>query len=93
MKALSVDYHRNGVGGEPFRVVLFEDDDGTVKVAISFDDDEPEVEGGFVNPRVAVLQVDKLAAGDVRFGTNSWRGDHYARWVREQVKAKEGGAS
>src|SRR5262245_35253166 len=64
-----IAYHRNGVGGEPFDVVLFEDDGehGSRKVAIVFD--EPG--------RCAVLDVGKLAEGNVRFGQNSWRGDLY----------------
>jgi hypothetical protein len=64
--------HRNGVCGDPFNVALFRDgEDGTIKLAVDF--------GGMA---FAVLQVDKLAAGDIAFGSNSWRGDRYAEKVR-----------
>jgi hypothetical protein len=64
--------HRNGVSGAPFGVVLFEDDgkDGSRKVGIWF-------KQGGEGCHCAVLDVDKLAAGDIAFGSNSWRGDRY----------------
>ncbi len=85
-QALSADYHRNGVAGEGFYVVLFRDDDGSTKVAVQFcendSDGNPQV-----NMRTAVLQVDKLAAGDIAFASNSWRGDHYAHFVHRAHRA------
>jgi hypothetical protein len=79
--------HRNGVCGAPFGVVLFEDDgqDRSRKVGIWF---EPGVEGC----HCAVLDVDKLAAGDIAFLSNSWRGDLYEpllRTVVEQIGREE----
>lgn len=71
IKLLANAYHRNGVCGDPFFVSLFRDIDGTTKLAVDF--------GEF---KFAVLQVDKLAAGDIAFGSNSWRGDHYADDLR-----------
>lgn len=83
-----VQHHRNGVGGEPFDVVLFRwtDDSGKRRnmVAVSFPDDE-----GGSNPRVAVLDRDLLANGNARFCENSWRGDHFAHEVRAAIKARE----
>lgn len=64
-----IDYHRNGICGLPFYVATFRDDDGSTKVAITFPD-APEC-------ATAVLDVGLLAAGNVKFGENSWRGDHY----------------
>jgi hypothetical protein len=32
-----------------------------------------------------VLAVDKLAAGDIAFGSNSWRGDRYESELRKQI--------
>jgi hypothetical protein len=58
--------HRNGIAGAPFNVVLFKAPrEPGVKVAILFD--APD--------HCAVLDVTKLAAGDIAFGSNSWRGD------------------
>ena len=82
LKVIEIARHRNGVGGWPFDVVLFEDggEHGSRKVAIVFD--EPG--------RCAVLDVGKLAAGDVRFGENSWRGDVYERALREVIRRRYG---
>ena len=35
----------------------------------------------------AVLDVARLAAGDIAFGSNSWRGDHYEPHLRTAVNA------
>ena len=69
LKIIDIAHHRNGICGAPFDVVLFEDPgpEGSRKVAILFE--EPH--------HCAVLDVDKLAQGDIAFGSNSWRGDHY----------------
>ena len=34
----------------------------------------------------AVLDVAKLAAGDIAFGSNSWRGDNYEANLRKAIK-------
>jgi hypothetical protein len=73
----SVAHHRNGIGGEPFDVVLFTDPEQGPMVAIVFGAPDEDVEAPF-NPRVAVLQREMLTQGNVTFGENSWRGDQYA---------------
>lgn len=75
---ISTSHHRNGVCGDPFNVSLIKDEDGTVKLCVDF--------GGMA---FAVLQVDKLATGDIAFGSNSWRGDHYADEVRKLAENAE----
>lgn len=62
MKILAKACHKNGVIGDPFDVVIFEDDDGSTKIAVDFGD---------IN--LAVLQLDKIINGDIAFGYNSWR--------------------
>lgn len=76
-RIVAIDYHRNGIGGAPFDVVLFEDrgEEGSRKVAVLFDD----------LGHCAVLDVAKLAAGDIAFGSNSWRGDWYEARLRAAV--------
>ena len=71
-------HHRNGICGTPFDVILFEDTgpEGSRKVAILF---EPE-------GHCAVLDVDKLAAGDIAFGSNSWRGDRFEASLRKAIR-------
>ena len=71
IELLTLSHHRNGIAGSPFTTGIFRDEDGTEKMFVDFG------EANF-----AVLQVDKLAAGDVAFGSNSWRGDHYVDKVR-----------
>jgi hypothetical protein len=70
-------HHRNGICGAPFNVVLFGDTgpEGSRKVAILF-----EEEG-----HCAVLDVAKLAAGDIAFGSNSWRGDVFEPSLRQAI--------
>lgn len=76
LKLIATSHHRNGVSGDPFNVSLFKDADGTTKVFIDFG-----------NSSYAVLQVDKMASGDIAFGSNSWRGDHYAAEVRRMAES------
>jgi hypothetical protein len=72
--------HRNGVGGAPFYVVLFKvPGAGGAKVSILFD--EPDY--------CAVLDVAQLDAGDIAFGSNSWRGDEYEPHLRAALKQLE----
>jgi hypothetical protein len=78
----AIAFHRNGVGGAPFHAVLFDEDkrahadDQNRKVAIVFD--EPDY--------CAVLHVGMLAAGDIAFGSNSWRGDEYEPLLRKAIR-------
>jgi hypothetical protein len=76
IKLLSADSHRNGISGEPFITGLFTDEDGRTKMFVDFGE-----------MRFAVLQVDKLAEGDIAFGSNSWRGDWYAEKIRKLYPA------
>ena len=77
-RIINIARHRNGVGGAPFDVVLFTDkgEGGSRKVAILFE----------MESFCAVLDVDKLAAGDIAFGSNSWRGDHYEPPLRQAIE-------
>jgi hypothetical protein len=80
MKLTIIDIasHRNGICGTPFAVVVFTDTgpEGSRKVAILF-----EQEG-----HCAVLDVDKLAQGDIAFGSNSWRGDRFEQPLRNAIR-------
>ena len=79
LKVINIDYHRNGICGAPFDVVLFEDvgPEGTRKVAIVFEQEY----------HCAVLDVAKLAAGDIAFMSNSWRGDRFEPSLRRAITA------
>ena len=79
IKVTSVAYHRNGVGGNGFHVVLFTEGRGAdkdTKVATVF----PE------RGSIAVLSVPLLAEGNITFGVNSWRGDTYESDIRAAIR-------
>jgi hypothetical protein len=78
LKISDIAHHRNGICGIPFAVVLFTDTgpEGSRKIAILF-----EHEG-----YCAVLDVDKLAQGDIAFGKNSWRGDRFEKPLRDAIR-------
>src|SRR3546814_13668621 len=83
LKIKQVAHHRNGVGGVPFHVVLFQFRDDTVvrnMMAIVM----PE------EMKTAVLDVDQTAAGNVAFGAgNSWSGDQFDKELRQADAAYE----
>jgi hypothetical protein len=78
---IAIAHHRNGVCAAPFDVVLFKDrgTDGSRKVAILFDEQH----------HCAVLDVAKLAAGDIAFRSNSWRGDVYEPYLRHAIETHQ----
>jgi hypothetical protein len=81
IKVRALDYHRNGVGGAPFYVALFREGEDAHP-----DDDGCKVAVVFAEPwHTTVLDVAKLAAGDIRFGSNSWRGDEYEPYLRRAI--------
>ncbi|HVS34963.1 MAG TPA: hypothetical protein VMS17_05235 [Gemmataceae bacterium] len=76
LKIIDTAHHRNGVAGSPFDVVLFKvQREQGVKVGVLFDDPGA----------CAVLDVTLLAAGDIAFGLNSWRGDEYEPELRRAI--------
>jgi hypothetical protein len=75
---IDIAHHRNGVAGTPFDVVLFKERGRATptRVGILFDDPGS----------CAVLDVAKLAQGDIAFGSNSWRGDDYEHALRQAIR-------
>lgn len=81
----AIAFHRNGVLGAPFHVVLFRDEGPAAdpKVAVVFDSPG----------HAAVLDLAQLLGGDVAFGSNSWQGDAYEPSLRQLVNAHEAARS
>jgi hypothetical protein len=83
IKVLEIAHHRNGISGEGFHVVRFKWDGNASMVATVF-------EGA---GRVAVLDAQKAADGDIAFASNSWRGDRAEPALRAAIaeweKARE----
>jgi hypothetical protein len=82
IRVRAIDFHRNGISGAPFHVAIFD-----VDKAAHPGDQGRKVGIVFEKPgHCAVLDVAKLAAGDIRFGSNSWRGDEYEPHLRKAIK-------
>ena len=80
LQIIDADYHRNGVAGIPFNVALVDDpDEGDVKVVIMFEEQY----------YTAVLSLDKLINEDIKFGSNSHRGDKYDDALRGELYGQE----
>ncbi|HWG41188.1 MAG TPA: hypothetical protein VN688_00260 [Gemmataceae bacterium] len=81
LKIIGIAHHCNGVVGAPFAVALFKDHgpQGSLKVGILFE--EPY--------HCAILDVVKLASGDIQFGSNSWRGDQYEPHLRRAIASHD----
>lgn len=71
----NIQRHRNGVSGAPFHVLLFRDPVEGRMLGIVFEQ----------KYHVAVFNLDKLALGNIAFGVNSWRGDHYEPHLRNAI--------
>jgi hypothetical protein len=82
LKTLAIARHRNGVAGQPFEVILFNERGSRASRKLGILFDEPHY--------CAVLDIDLLAAGDIAFGSNSWRGDDYEPYLRQAVAAHDG---
>lgn len=80
---IQISYHRNGICGLPFYVVLFTWQDGSTSrrmMATVFDETNA----------IAVLDVNETAKGNVAFGGgNSWRGDHFETELRALIAARD----
>jgi hypothetical protein len=73
--------HRNGICGARFHAIVFEDDGAEVsrKLGIVFDHEA----------HCAVLDITKLANGDIAFGSNSFRGDTYEPALRAAIRQQQ----
>lgn len=81
-QVLELHSHRNGISGTPFHVAFVEDNiDGEMKkfLVVQFGDDPMNT---------AVLEMEKLKEEDIEFGSNSWRGDHYADVMEKAIKLR-----
>lgn len=90
LKIESIEYHRNGVSGEGFYVVLFNDLEAKRKMIATIFSSTFEKNG---ECRCAVYDLAMLAEGNIAFGENSWRGDQYfyalrpllgEKWLKER---------
>ena len=80
LKINNIQYHRNGVCGEPFYVINFDDKEIGNMIGVVFpiyDNKKNQYKNEF-NPKVAVFKTKLLGQGNINFGENSFRGDHFS---------------
>jgi hypothetical protein len=82
LNILTTARHRNGVAGQPFEVVLFKEPGRKSSRMLGILFDEPHY--------CAILDLAKLAAGDIAFGSNSWRSDDYEPYLRQAIEQLAG---
>ncbi len=82
LKLVDVSWHRNGISGEGFYAVLFDDPENGRMIASLFDSPG----------HCAVYSIKELNKGNIAFAMgNSWRGDHYENELRKLIEARESG--
>lgn len=84
LKVIKHDYHRNGISGNGFHVVIFDwnEPNHTQKNMCAFIFEE--------TGSIAVTQIDMLKDHNIEFACgNSWRGDHFEAAIRKFLKKEE----
>jgi hypothetical protein len=77
LRVKQIARHRNGICGLPFTVAIVAEKDQygcREMLVVRFDKSADKDTGNIV---CAAFDLAKLAQGDIEFGSNSWRGDHY----------------
>lgn len=72
--AIKTAYHRNGITGNGFHIILFKHDKKEM-VGIVFEE----------SGSVAVLDRGLLSKGEISFGVNSHRGDMFEKALRKAI--------
>lgn len=95
---VEADHHRNGVSGEGFYVGVVAEANESHKLVTWFPEYDEDGELIQWQTRIAVLDLDKAATGNIYMhpegeheGNNAWRGDHYgaeARALKDVVDAR-----
>lgn len=85
MRIESVASHRNGVAGQPFVAAIIVDRVNGLParflVTMAWDDRDPDAER-LDEATCRVIELNMANAGDIGFGSNSWRGDVLgAKWA------------
>jgi hypothetical protein len=84
LRVIKHEYHRNGISGNGFHVVIFDwtEPNDAQKNMCAFLFEE--------TGSIAVTQIDMLKEHNIEFACgNSWRGDHFEGAIREFIKAEE----
>lgn len=78
LKLIDAQNHRNGITGVPFKVAIFNaslagENKKRRMVGIQFEDNVEYT---------AVFDLDMLAEGNIKFGSNSWRGPNFGKFLK-----------
>tara|TARA_R110000765_G_C18594480_1_gene568234 strand:- start:37 stop:390 length:354 start_codon:yes stop_codon:yes gene_type:complete len=88
IKINNIQYHRNGVCGEPFHVINF--NEGRCNMtAVVFAEYNGEKYISYNNPRVSVFNTRLLGKRNINFGENSFRGDRYSNALINAINRNE----
>lgn len=85
LKLITQSHHGNGpFNGLPFSVAIFQHgDQRMLGIVVDHDDDgTPRADG----IGCFVLDLDKAAAGDIAFGSNSFDGEYFDAELRDLIK-------
>ena len=87
IKVLAIDYHRNGVGGTGFYVVLFTIPNNPYEtmLAVSFEREDAELKQ-YHEGEIAILSVEKLADKNIEFRENSYRYEFFEKEIKKAIK-------
>lgn len=83
MKIKKFDYHRNGIFGDNFYCAIIEND-GRDMFVVYF----PNIG----QCACAVFDSKLIGEGTIEFLQNSWRGDHFAGIMQEEIDRRNGGS-
>lgn len=84
-KLKAIDYHRNGVSGMGFHVLIVKNE-GRDMLVVRFPKESDKDAGGVL---CAAFDLAKLDERNIAFFENSWRGDHYADLVDPMIDASD----
>lgn len=87
IKVLGIDYHRNGVCGSGFYVILFTTPDvpNETMVAVSFECENAELRD-YHEGEIAVLGINELAKKNIKFANgNSYRYEFFADEIKSAI--------
>ncbi len=87
IKVTKIAYHRNGISGNGFYVVLFKDEQRNM-VGILF----PEQDCNHYGVLCAVLDINLLANGIIGMfegAGNAWRGDYYYHHLLDAIEKEK----
>jgi len=83
-----ISYHRNGICGLGFYVAVVKEKEGgeTRKMLVIRFPNIDQKAGAVV---CAAFDLAKLAKHDIKFGSNSYRGDHYSEVMDDVINIRE----